>query len=92
MRASPFRRDARLVAVESDEATAGGIFLRTAQSSNGRTCVVVANLTERARTVRLRGEPKLGPLRDVINYFKVEDPRQGVRLRAWQVRLLESAR
>ncbi|MCH7704370.1 MAG: hypothetical protein IIB61_04590 [Planctomycetes bacterium] len=84
--------DTRLVAVDANGATGGGVFLRTAQSSNGRTCVALANLTERARSVRLRGEPKLGPLRDVINNSKVEDPRRGVRLGPWQVRLLESAR
>lgn len=80
----------RLTLLDQDGRIARDVYARGAVAANGAPRVVVVNLGEAPRQVRLHNGPKLPRMRDHLSGEVVEDPRQPIALDAWQIRLLLS--
>ncbi len=78
----------RLTAREMDGTVARDVFLRRGEAPNGKACVGIVNISERARVLKLRGRPPVGPSKDVISEELIPAPNDRVVFGPWQVRLL----
>jgi hypothetical protein len=78
----------RLTARDASGLVADRVWIRTNSIGDGRSCVALANLTGMRRTLRLRGGPALGPMRDLRTGEEVLAPSDGVVMEPWQLRLL----
>ena len=78
----------RVKAHTLDGTLAVDTFVRDARTSGGRLCVVLVNLSSRARQIRLQVDSQLGRSRDVLSNTMVDVPTDSIDLGPWQVRLL----
>jgi hypothetical protein len=78
----------RLTARDASGLVAERVWIREGRIGNERSCVALANLTDERRTVRLRGGPALGLMRDLRTGEGIPNPSDGVLMEPWQLRLL----
>jgi len=64
------------------------MFVRVGRTPEGKACAGIVNLSDRARVLKLRGKPVIGPSRDVISNHQISEPGQRLEFEPWQVRLL----
>ncbi|MFH1107686.1 MAG: hypothetical protein V1790_00600 [Planctomycetota bacterium] len=78
----------RLTTREMDGTIARDMFVRVGRTPEGKACAGIVNLSDRARVLKLRGRPAIGPSRDVISNQQIPEPDQRLKFEPWQVRLL----
>ncbi len=78
----------RVTVRELDDRLASDVFVREGQTSTGRWCIAVANLSERPRQLKLHGGALPGTMRDIVSDTDVRNPLGRLMLEPWQVRLL----
>jgi hypothetical protein len=78
----------RLTARDAFGLVADRVWIRGRSIGDERSCVALANLIGKRRTLRLRGGPALGPMRDLRTGEKIPAPSDGVVMEPYQLRLL----
>jgi hypothetical protein len=82
----------RVTAREPDDRPAAHVYVRNGRTSGGRPCAAVANLSDRARDLRLQSPIELGTTLDVVSGDWIADATESLSLAPWQVRLLWPAK
>ncbi len=78
----------RLSARELNGSIAVDVFVRRGRIDAQEYIVAVVNLSDRPRTLKLRGGPRLDKVRDLLNGEWIHQPSELMPLAPWQVRLL----
>jgi hypothetical protein len=78
----------RLTARDASGRVADRVWIRGRSIGEERSRVALANLTDQRRTLRLRGGPALGSMRDLRTGEGIPNPSDGVVMEPWQLRLL----
>ncbi len=81
----------RVTAHELDERLAADIFIQGGQTQDGRPCLAVVNLSDRPRSLLLRGPARPGTTVDVVSGERIADSQTPLALSPWQVRVLRPA-